>query len=161
MAESDPASTDETTVDPADAAGASSADAASSAGDIEDRFDNAQADIDAMLQAQGVGSAAEEPAAAAAPEKFALDELHASPAGDSRQPIDLIGDVEMDLHVELGRTMMRLEDVLKLRDGSVVALDKLAGDPVDVFANGRLIARGKVLVMNDNFCVRVTELIGA
>ena len=46
-----------------------------------------------------------------------------------------------------------------MRKGSVVALDKLAGDPVDIFVNGRLIARGEVLVLNDNFCVRVAELV--
>lgn len=54
---------------------------------------------------------------------------------------------------------MHLEDVLRLRSGAVVPLDKLAGDPVDLFVNGRMIARGEVLVLNDNFCVRVTELI--
>ncbi|MEX0587002.1 MAG: flagellar motor switch protein FliN [Pirellulales bacterium] len=73
--------------------------------------------------------------------------------------LDLIRDVELDLRIELGRTHMYLEDVLKLRKGSVVALDKLAGDPVDVYVNGRLIARGEVLVMNDNFCVRVAQLV--
>ncbi|HVX60109.1 MAG TPA: FliM/FliN family flagellar motor switch protein [Pirellulales bacterium] len=46
-----------------------------------------------------------------------------------------------------------------MRKGSVVPLDKLAGDPVDIFVNGRLIAKGEVLVLNDNFCVRVAELI--
>ena len=66
---------------------------------------------------------------------------------------------DLDLRIELGRTQMYLEDVLKLKRGSVVALDKLAGDPVDVFVNGRLVARGEVLVLNDNFCVRVTELL--
>jgi flagellar motor switch protein FliN/FliY len=54
---------------------------------------------------------------------------------------------------------MYLADVLKLRKGSVVTLDKLAGDPVDIYVNGRMIARGEVLVLNDNFCVRVAELI--
>jgi flagellar motor switch protein FliN/FliY len=54
---------------------------------------------------------------------------------------------------------MHLEDVLRLNEGAVVTLDKLAGDPVDIYANGRLIARGEVLVLNDNFCVRVAELI--
>ena len=67
--------------------------------------------------------------------------------------------MELDLKIELGRTNMFLEDVLKLRKGAVVPLDKLAGDPVDVYVNGRLIARGEVLVLNDNFCVRVAELI--
>ena len=66
---------------------------------------------------------------------------------------------DLDLKIELGRTHMYLEDVLKLRKGSVVPLDKLAGDPVDIYVNGRLIARGEVLVLNDNFCVRVAELI--
>jgi len=73
--------------------------------------------------------------------------------------LDLISDVQLDLKIELGRTHMYLEDVLKLRRGAVVPLDKLAGDPVDIHVNGRLIARGEVLVLNDNFCVRVAELI--
>jgi flagellar motor switch protein FliN/FliY len=68
-------------------------------------------------------------------------------------------DVELDLTIELGRTHMQLEDVLKLKQGAVVPLDKLAGDPADIYVNGRLIARGEVLVLNDNFCVRVAELI--
>ncbi|QDT02668.1 Flagellar motor switch protein FliN [Rubripirellula lacrimiformis] len=95
------------------------------------------------------------------PQPFALGDLTQDDAPHERQPIDLLGEVEMDLRVELGRTQMRLEEVLQLRSGSVVALDKLAGDPVDIFVNGRLIARGEVLVMNDNFCIRVTELVGA
>ena len=75
--------------------------------------------------------------------------------------MDLIRDVELNLKIELGRTHMYLEDVLKLRKGSVVPLDKLAGDPVDIYVNGRLIARGEVLVLNDNFAVRVAELVAA
>ena len=68
-------------------------------------------------------------------------------------------DVQLDLKIELGRTHMQLDEVLQLKTGAVVTLDKLAGDPVDIFVNGRLIARGEVLVMNDNFCVRVAELV--
>ncbi|MDG2221586.1 MAG: flagellar motor switch protein FliN [Rubripirellula sp.] len=96
-----------------------------------------------------------------AAEAFSLSDLTVDAESDGKQSIDLLGEVEMDLRIELGRTEMRLEEVLQLRNGSVVALDKLAGDPVDVFVNGRLIARGEVLVMNDNFCIRVTELVGA
>lgn len=92
---------------------------------------------------------------------FALGDLSPVDLEQTPHGVDLLDEVEMDLRVELGRTQMRLEEVLRLRKGSVVALDKLAGDPVDIFANGRLIARGEVLVMNDNFCVRVTELVGA
>jgi flagellar motor switch protein FliN/FliY len=94
------------------------------------------------------------------PKPYALGDLTPISDANPSQPIDLFGEVEMDLRVELGRTRMRLEEVLQLRGGSVVALDKLAGDPVDIFVNGRLIARGEVLVMNDNFCIRVTELVG-
>ncbi|MBW3543312.1 MAG: flagellar motor switch protein FliN [Planctomycetes bacterium] len=77
----------------------------------------------------------------------------------SSLPIDAIEDVELDLRIELGRTEMLIEDVLRLAEGSVVPLDKLAGDPVDILVNGRLIARGEVLVLNDNFCVRVAEIL--
>jgi flagellar motor switch protein FliN/FliY len=73
--------------------------------------------------------------------------------------IDLLRDVELNVKIELGRSRMLVEDVLKLGDGSVVELDKLAGDPVDVFVNDRLVARGEVLVLNDNFCVRVNEIV--
>ena len=73
--------------------------------------------------------------------------------------IDLLRDVELNVKIELGRARMLVEDVLKLNEGSVVELDKLAGDPVDVFVNERLVARGEVLVLNDNFCVRVAELV--
>jgi flagellar motor switch protein FliN len=73
--------------------------------------------------------------------------------------IDLLRDVDLNVKIELGRARMLVEDVLKLTEGSVVELDKLAGDPVDVFVNDRLIARGEVLVLNDNFCVRVNEIV--
>jgi len=73
--------------------------------------------------------------------------------------IDLLRDVELSVKIELGRARMLVEDVLKLVEGSVVELDKLAGDPVDVFVNDRLVARGEVLVLNDNFCVRVNEIV--
>jgi flagellar motor switch protein FliN len=75
------------------------------------------------------------------------------------QQINLLEDVELNVKIELGRTRMLVEDVLRLGEGSVVELDKLAGDPVDVLVNDRLVARGEVLVLNDNFCVRVNEII--
>jgi flagellar motor switch protein FliN/FliY len=90
---------------------------------------------------------------------FHFEEFSGAAASTEKASLDLIRDVELDLKIELGRTHMYLEDVLKLRKGSVVPLDKLAGDPVDIYVNGRLIARGEVLVLSDNFCVRVAELI--
>ena len=123
----------------------------------------AQGDIDYLLnQAEealhsiGNEGSAELPAGATT---YRLEEFQGAPASTENATLDLIRDVELDLKIELGRTYMYLEDVLKLRKGSVVPLDKLAGDPVDIYVNGRLIARGEVLVLNDNFCVRVAELI--
>ncbi len=90
---------------------------------------------------------------------FRLESFGGSSANEDAATLELVRDVSLDLKIELGRTRMPLEDVLRLRREVVITLDKLAGDPVDVYANGRLIARGEVLVLNDNFCVRITELI--
>lgn len=92
---------------------------------------------------------------------FQLEDLIGKEGPPEKCSIELLRDVDLDLKIELGRTHMLLEDVLKLRRGSVVTLDKLAGDPVDLYANGRLVARGEILVLNDNFCIRVAELVGA
>lgn len=90
---------------------------------------------------------------------FELKDLFGVAPANEQASLDLLRDVQLDLKIELGRTQMHLEDVLRMKQGAVVTLDKLAGDPVDIYANGRLIARGEVLVLNDNFCVRVAELI--
>lgn len=90
---------------------------------------------------------------------FEFRDFGGSPASGEKATLELLRDVDLDVRIELGRTQMYLEDVLKLKRGAVVPLDKLAGDPVDVYVNGRLIARGEVLVLNDNFCVRVAELL--
>jgi flagellar motor switch protein FliN/FliY len=90
---------------------------------------------------------------------FQLHEFGGTPASSEKATLELLSDVELDVKIELGRTHMHLEEILKLRRGSVVLLDKLAGDPVEIYVNERLVARGEVLVLNDNFCVRVAELI--
>ena len=92
---------------------------------------------------------------------FELHDFGGSPATSEKATLELLRDVELDVKIELGRTHMHLDEVLRLRRGSVVSLDKLAGDPVDVYVNGRLVARGEVLVLNDNFCVRVAELLAS
>lgn len=92
---------------------------------------------------------------------FELDNLTANTSAASPQSIDVLSEVELDLRIELGRTNMTLQEVLQLRSGSVVALDALAGDPVNVYVNNRIVARGEIVVMDNNFCVRVTELVGA
>lgn len=73
--------------------------------------------------------------------------------------LQMLEDVQLQVRIELGRTRMLVQDVLRLDQGSVVELDKLAGDPVDIYVNERLVARGEVLVLNDNFCVRVNEIV--
>lgn len=94
-------------------------------------------------------------------QQFRLEELVGAGGPPEKVSMDLLRDVTLDLKIELGRTRMHLDEILQLRKGSVVTLDKLAGDPVDVYVNGRLVARGEVLVLNDNFCVRVAELVGS
>ncbi|MBD15493.1 MAG: flagellar motor switch protein FliN [Planctomycetaceae bacterium] len=90
---------------------------------------------------------------------FDFQHFGGTPANTDVATLELVRDVQLDMTIELGRTHMQLEDILKLKQGAVVPLDKLAGDPADIYVNGRLIARGEVLVLNDNFCVRVAELI--
>lgn len=92
---------------------------------------------------------------------FDLPELNSGKGAPSAsvQTIDLIRDVELDVRIELGRSRMRVDEVLKLGEGSVVELDKLAGEPVDILVNDQLVARGEVMVLNDNFCVRVSEIV--
>jgi len=80
-------------------------------------------------------------------------------AGVDAKCVTMLSDVNLRVKIELGRTRMLVENVLKLGEGSVVELDKLAGDPVDVYANDRLVARGEVLVLDDSFCVRINEVL--
>jgi flagellar motor switch protein FliN/FliY len=73
--------------------------------------------------------------------------------------LDLLLDVSLQVSVELGRARMTIGDVLALRVGSVVELDKLAGEPADILVNGSLIARGEVVVVDEKFGVRVVEVV--
>ncbi len=73
--------------------------------------------------------------------------------------IGLLMDVSMQLTVELGRTKMLIKDILGMGEGTIVELDKLAGEPVDLLVNGKLIAKGEVVVIDENFGVRVTDII--
>jgi flagellar motor switch protein FliN len=102
-----------------------------------------------------------ESAPTAADGNFALPNLNRVIGKQISGPIELLKDVDLNVKIELGRTRMLIEDVLRLAEGSVVELDKLAGDPVDVFVNEQLVARGEVLVLNDNFCVRINEIVTA
>ena len=77
------------------------------------------------------------------------------PAGD----INMILDIPVQLTVELGRTRIPIKNILQLAQGSVVELDALAGEPMDVLVNGYLIAQGEVVVVNDKFGIRLTDIV--
>jgi flagellar motor switch protein FliN/FliY len=93
------------------------------------------------------------------PAPFTPEAFDRPTPAEAAKSLDLLSDVNLNVKIELGRTRMLVEDVLRLGEGAVVELDKLAGDPVDVYVNDRHIARGEVLVLNDNFCVRINEII--
>lgn len=115
--------------------------------------------IAAAKSAQDAGTPATPPTDRTSTSKFDVPGL--TRPSDERSPegIKLLDDVALNVKIELGRTRMLVEDVLRLGEGSVVELDKLAGDPVDVYVNDRPVARGEVLVLNDNFCVRINEIL--
>jgi flagellar motor switch protein FliN/FliY len=81
------------------------------------------------------------------------------PATEQAHGIELLMDVALEVSVELGRSHMPIGEILALRTGSVIELDKLAGEPVEVSVNGTLIARGEVVVVDEKFGVRITEVV--
>jgi flagellar motor switch protein FliN len=109
----------------------------------------------------GFGSSA--PSAASKPAlSFATFDGVASSSGDAFAPgFERVQDIALDMTVELGRTRLLIRDILELGPGSIIELEKMAGEPVDLLANGLLIARGEVVVIEDNFGVRITEIITA
>lgn len=111
---------------------------------LDEIVENTPKDEDAAPGAEGAGEV--------------FPDLEAATGGEAAGSIDMLMDVDLEVKIELGRTDMTIESVLGLKKGSVVELDKLAGDPVDVLVNERPVARGEILVVNDNFCVRITEI---
>jgi flagellar motor switch protein FliN/FliY len=73
--------------------------------------------------------------------------------------MELILDIPVSVTVEIGRTKMTIRNLLQLNQGGIVALDRLAGDPLDVLVNGTLVAHGEVVVVNDKFGVRLTDIV--
>jgi flagellar motor switch protein FliN/FliY len=84
----------------------------------------------------------------------------ATKPGGPRPTFDLLHDVEMEVTAELGRTRMSVRELLSLTPGAVIELDRAAGGPADLLVNGRLIARGEVVVIDENFGIRITEIVG-
>ena len=152
--------------EPSDVEKSAAASETDAAGDVSVSADEIEAAMAAALEeAEAAAAEKAEPVAAVAPaelpagaERFrAPDFGKAEPAPSAH--IDLLDDVELEVKIELGRTEMYIEDVLGLGPGSVVELDKAAGDPVDILVNDRLVARGEVLVLNESFCVRINDIL--
>ena len=117
----------------------------------------------AMQEQSAVGSP--QPEVESAPEARAanpavFEQFDASGArNQTRNDIDLVLDIPVQLTVELGRTKLPIRNLLQLAQGSVVELDGLAGEPMDVLVNGCLIAQGEVVVVNEKFGIRLTDVI--
>jgi flagellar motor switch protein FliN/FliY len=135
---------------------------------MNDKVDTEAADDWAAALAEQAGSTeaadAQPSPDAAAPARRAptatFEQFSPGPAkGTGANDIDLILDIPVQLTVELGRTKIAIKNLLQLAQGSVVELDGLAGEPMDVFVNGCLIAQGEVVVVNDKFGIRLTDII--
>jgi flagellar motor switch protein FliN/FliY len=107
----------------------------------------------ALAEAEGTGDAAE---------AVELDELHEEQpplSGDERRKLDTILDIPVTISMEVGRAKISIRNLLQLNQGSVVELERVAGEPLDVLVNGTLIAHGEVVVVNDKFGIRLTDVI--
>jgi flagellar motor switch protein FliN/FliY len=132
-----------------------SGEAASAAGEQDDMADAWAA---ALAESKGGEVASEVTAEQVAPASFANFTPTAA-TGGSGNDINMILDIPVQLTVELGRTRIPIKNILQLAQGSVVELDALAGEPMDVLVNGFLIAQGEVVVVNDKFGIRLTDIV--
>ena len=122
--------------------------------------DDAQAMADEWASAMAEQTATEAAAQPApAPVFQPLAATAGNPATATHNDIDLILDIPVQMTVELGRTKIAIKNLLQLAQGSVVELDGMAGEPMDVLVNGCLIAQGEVVVVNDKFGIRLTDII--
>ena len=86
-------------------------------------------------------------------------ETNTAAANDLSPRLDRLLDVPLNVDVELGRTRMTIQDLLALGPGSIIELDKVAGAPLDILVNDRLLARGEAVVVNDKFGIRITDIV--
>lgn len=111
----------------------------------------------AAMAEQAVSEPAGQPAAQPANIFPSFGDAHANPG--MMNELDMILDIPVQITVELGRTKITIKNLLQLAHGSVVELDAMAGEPMDVLVNGTLIAQGEVVVVNDKFGIRLTDII--
>lgn len=120
-----------------------------------------QAEIEALVDAAKVSEAEEAPKPQAHPAEFAPVQAPRTPPSSPPAQIQMLLDVPLEISVELGRARRTIGDVLQLGPGAVIELDKMAGEPVDILANGKRVARGEVVVVDEQFAVRLTEIVAA
>ncbi len=119
-----------------------------------------QEEIDRLMKALGAEAGAASAPPPPATGRYTLDPLSPPPAGAASEAgLELLDDVNVNIRVELGSAQLVVQDILKLGPGSVVPLDALTSEPVNVYVNDRLVARGEVLVVDDNFAVKITEIV--
>jgi flagellar motor switch protein FliN/FliY len=128
-------------------------------GDVDDVVEDI-AEPEEVAVNQSAAAVADEPAVKPGPlNLMSFDDDYSGP--DNLEGFDRVQDIPLEISVELGRTKLLIRDILELGVGSIIELEKMAGEPVDLLANGLLIARGEVVVIEDNFGVRITEIITA
>lgn len=92
-----------------------------------------------------------------------MDNKTAKPAAvetkDGMKNLDFLLDIPLHVTVEVGRSKILIKDLLAMREGNVIELDKLAGEPLDLYVNGRLIARGEAVLINEKFGIRLTDVV--
>jgi flagellar motor switch protein FliN/FliY len=118
-----------------------------------------QAEADSAADDWGAAMAEQTQAEAAPATNSIFKEFTGSNAPETHNDIDFILDIPVQLTVELGRTKIAIKNLLQLAQGSVVELAGMAGEPMDILINGFLIAQGEVVVVNDKFGIRVTDII--
>ena len=120
---------------------------------------------ESLSAAGGEGSEWSEPLSEGSDSEYApaeFESLEASPGADRQEvSLDAIVDIPVTLSVEIGHTQISIRNLLQLNQGSVVELDRLAGEPLDVHINGTLVAHGEVVVVNDKFGIRLTDVVSA
>jgi flagellar motor switch protein FliN len=94
-------------------------------------------------------------------ERAAFQNLQPSPTQGGEANLDAVLDIPVTISMEIGRTKISIRNLLQLNQGSVVELDRLAGEPLDVLVNGTLIAHGEVVVVNDKYGIRLTDVVSA
>lgn len=144
---------------------------------MADENDQIDDDWASAMAEQGAGGSAEDDWSAALAEQAAppsarkeakvhraeLHDLEEDELGVHQEEVnlDMLLDIPVDISMEIGRTRISIRNLLQLTQGSVVELDRLAGEPLDVLVNGTLIAHGEVVVVNEKFGIRLTDVISA